>query len=46
VKRSGGDVKIAVLLGLGLAEAEAADVLQRHDGNLRLAIKQCVHSDG
>ena len=44
VKRSGGDVKVAVLLGLGLAEAEAAEALQRHDGNLRLAIKQCVHS--
>ena len=25
-------------------EVDAAEVLKRHDGNLRLAIKQCVHS--
>jgi N-acetylmuramic acid 6-phosphate etherase len=42
VKRSQGDVKIAVLLGLGLAEAKAVEVLGRHGGNLRLAIAECV----
>lgn len=44
VKRSAGDVKVAVLLGLGLGEAEAVEVLQRHDGNLRLAINHSVPS--
>jgi N-acetylmuramic acid 6-phosphate etherase len=33
-----GDVKIAVLLGLGLHADRAAALLQKHDGNLRLAI--------
>jgi N-acetylmuramic acid 6-phosphate etherase len=42
VKRSRGDVKIAVLLGLGLSEARAAEVLDRHGGNLRLAIAECA----
>jgi N-acetylmuramic acid 6-phosphate (MurNAc-6-P) etherase len=42
VKRSAGDVKIAVLLGFGVGEAEAAEVLQRLGGNLRLAIKESV----
>lgn len=44
VGRSEGDVKIAVLLGLGLAETEAVEVLGRHGGNLRLAIDECVAS--
>jgi len=43
VKRSAGDVKIAVLLGFGVAEAQAAEALQRHGGNLRLAIRESVH---
>jgi N-acetylmuramic acid 6-phosphate etherase len=38
VNRSEGDVKIAILLGFGLAAAEAAEVLSRQGGNLRLAI--------
>jgi N-acetylmuramic acid 6-phosphate etherase len=38
VNRSEGDVKIAILLGFGLAATEAAEVLRRHGGNLRLAI--------
>jgi len=38
VVRSDGDVKIAVLLGLGLAEPEAAALLRRNNGNLRAAI--------
>jgi len=42
VSRSEGDVKVAVLLGFGLAAAEAAEVLARHGGNLRLAIKEAA----
>ena len=41
VRRSEGDVMIDVLLGLGLAEAKAVEVLGRHGGNLRLAIAEC-----
>ena len=44
VSRSEGDVKIAVLLGLGLSEAEAAELLGRHGGNLRLAIEESGHA--
>ena len=42
---SAGDVKVAVLLGLGLAKTEAAELLGRHDGNLRLAIAEVEQSD-
>jgi N-acetylmuramic acid 6-phosphate etherase len=38
VEQADGDVKIAILLGLGLGPADAAKVLKRHDGNLRMAI--------
>jgi len=38
VEQADGDVKTAVLLGFGLAPAAAADVLTRHEGNLRSAI--------
>lgn len=38
VETADGDVKTAILLGLGLAPAQAADVLARHAGNLRSAI--------
>jgi N-acetylmuramic acid 6-phosphate etherase len=38
VNRSEGDVKIAILLGFGLAVSEAAELMRRHGGNLRLAI--------
>jgi len=41
-----GDVKTAVLLGLGLGRSEAAQLLQRHDGNLRAAIKATTHKNG
>jgi N-acetylmuramic acid 6-phosphate etherase len=43
VIRSDGDVKIAILLGLGLAETQAAEALRRHGGNLRLAINELDH---
>lgn len=38
VEQADGDVKTAILLGLGLNATEAAQVLARHDGNLRAAI--------
>jgi len=43
VERADGDVKLAVLLGLGLESGEAGAVLQRHHGNLRLAIGELMH---
>jgi len=41
-----GDVKTAVLLGLGLGRSEAAQLLRRHGGNLRSAIKASTHKNG
>jgi N-acetylmuramic acid 6-phosphate etherase len=43
VEAADGDVKLAVLLGLGLEIADASDVLQRHHGNLRSAIGELMH---
>ncbi|MFO7298218.1 MAG: N-acetylmuramic acid 6-phosphate etherase, partial [Pseudomonadota bacterium] len=40
VEQADGDVKTAILLGLGLNATEAAQVLARHDGNLRAAISE------
>lgn len=40
VDAADGDVKIAVLLGFGLAHREAVDLLSRHDGNLRAAVDE------
>lgn len=40
VDQAGGDVKTAILLGLGLGPAEAAATLARHGGNLRHAIDE------
>ena len=40
VEQADGDVKMAVMLGLGLERAEAAAVLERHDGNLRYALAE------
>jgi N-acetylmuramic acid 6-phosphate etherase len=40
VGEADGDVKVAVLLGLGLEPKEAADMLQKHGGNLRLVISR------
>ena len=39
-------MKTAVLLGLGLGRSEAAQLLQRHGGNLRSAIKESTGDDG
>jgi N-acetylmuramic acid 6-phosphate etherase len=43
VQRAEGDVKIAVLLGLGWEQTEAIDALLRHDGNLRSVIDGLAH---
>lgn len=37
LEQAKGDVKTAVLLGLGFDAGKAAELLQRHDGNLRAA---------
>jgi len=42
---AGGDVKTAVLLGLGLDRNEAAQLLQRHGGNLRKTIEEAARRD-
>jgi N-acetylmuramic acid 6-phosphate etherase len=41
-----GDLKTAVLLGLGLPRGEAEQLLERHGGNLRAAINASKASDG
>jgi N-acetylmuramic acid 6-phosphate etherase len=46
VDEADGDVKIAVLLGFGLQLAEAAEVLDRHRGNLRSAIDEFASDAG
>jgi N-acetylmuramic acid 6-phosphate etherase len=43
VEQADGDVKIAVLLGFGVPPEPAAKLLNRHDGNLRLAIGEIAH---
>ncbi|MFL6819876.1 MAG: N-acetylmuramic acid 6-phosphate etherase [Bradyrhizobium sp.] len=43
VQRADGDVKIAVLLGLGWEQTEAVDALVRHEGNLRSVIAGLAH---
>ena len=43
VARADGDVKTAVLLGLGVNNTDALAALQRHDGNLRSAIGDLIH---
>jgi N-acetylmuramic acid 6-phosphate etherase len=43
VERADGDVKIAVLLGLGWKQIDAAQALLKHEGNLRAAIDELAH---
>jgi N-acetylmuramic acid 6-phosphate etherase len=43
VAKADGDVKLAVLLGLGLDAGDAAALLQKHLGNLRSAIGELTH---
>jgi N-acetylmuramic acid 6-phosphate etherase len=40
VDRADGDVKIAVLLGLGWEQTEAVEALLKHEGNLRAVIDE------
>jgi N-acetylmuramic acid 6-phosphate etherase len=46
VAQADGNVKIAVLLGLGLQTNPAAALLQKHGGNLRLAIDSLKRGHG
>jgi N-acetylmuramic acid 6-phosphate etherase len=41
-----GDLKTAVLLGLGVPRSKAAQLLESHGGNLRAAINASKASDG
>ena len=43
VERADGDVKIAVLVGLGWQQTEATEALLKHDGNLRSVINELAH---
>lgn len=46
LEQAGGDVKTAILLGLGLNRNQAAQLLERHGGNLRAAISASTGHDG
>jgi N-acetylmuramic acid 6-phosphate etherase len=46
LEQADGHVKTAVLLGLGLDRNKAAQLLQRHGGNLRSAINASTRGDG
>jgi N-acetylmuramic acid 6-phosphate etherase len=43
VERAEGDVKIAVLLGLGWEKTDAVEALLKHEGNLRAVIDELSH---
>jgi N-acetylmuramic acid 6-phosphate etherase len=43
VERAEGDVKVAILLGLGWEQADAIAALLRHEGNLRSVIGELRH---
>jgi N-acetylmuramic acid 6-phosphate etherase len=43
VQRAEGDVKVAILLGLGWEQSEANEALLKHQGNLRSVIGEIVH---
>jgi N-acetylmuramic acid 6-phosphate etherase len=45
LEQADGDVKTAVLLGLGLDRSEAAQLLRRHGGNLRKTINESAGGD-
>ncbi len=45
LEQAEGDVKTAVLVGLGLVPSEATQLLQRHGGNLRAAINEIRRAD-
>jgi N-acetylmuramic acid 6-phosphate etherase len=43
VQRAEGDVKVAILLGLGWDQTDAVEALLKHQGNLRSVIGELVH---
>ena len=45
LEEAGGDVKTAILLGFRLTVDKAAEVLQRHQGNLRAVLDEIGHRD-
>ena len=45
VENANGDVKVAVLLALGVELSRARELLERHEGNLRLAIDETSRPD-
>ena len=46
LEQADGDVKTAILIGFGLGRSDAAQLLQRHGGNLRSAINESKGKDG
>jgi N-acetylmuramic acid 6-phosphate etherase len=46
VDQADGDLKTAVLLGFGVELTDAAALLKRHDGNLRMALGERVNGKG
>lgn len=46
VEQADGDVKVAILLGAGMAPKDAAAALQSHNGNLRAAMDELRGTNG
>jgi N-acetylmuramic acid 6-phosphate etherase len=46
LEKADGDVKTAILLGLGLDRSKATRLLERHGGNLRAAIDESKDANG
>jgi N-acetylmuramic acid 6-phosphate etherase len=46
LEQADGDVKVAILVGLGVGRNEAIELLQRHGGNLRIAINASKGQNG
>jgi N-acetylmuramic acid 6-phosphate etherase len=46
LEQADGDVKTAILIGFGSSRSDAAQLLQRHGGNLRSAINARTGKDG
>jgi N-acetylmuramic acid 6-phosphate etherase len=46
LEQADGDVKTAILIGFGLGRSEAAQLLQRHGGNLRASINAFTAKHG
>ena len=46
LEEAGGDVKTAILIGFGLDQTQAVEMLRRHGGNLRAAIDDTQSRNG